>query len=261
MVNTGPVTELFRSADLLVRCRPGADTRRWIVTFDSFSEGDSFNEGHDDSRSSLTRMVFGEEFLIKRGFSMIAVLGRDNRWYQYPEMRQALECIAAVTRQAEKVLTYGSSMGGYAALRFADAIHANIVLTFSPQYTADPRAFPFERRWRGVGRTIDWLPEWRGRLTCRATPLVFYDSRFWPDALQAALIARDTPTQRIALPHAGHPVTQFLHDIGLITGLVPALLEDRFDVEDFQHAVRAARDSSRKYQFERRRFFRKLWPF
>jgi len=255
MVNTGPVTELFRSADLLVRCRPGADTSRWIVTFDSFSDHIQFDN------SPLDRPAFGEEFLIRRGYSIIAVLGRDNRWYQYPEITQALQNIAAVTRDAQKVLAYGSSMGGYAALRFADAVNAGIVLTFSPQYCVNPRAMPFERRWHGFCTSIDWLPEWNGKLTCRATPLVLYDSRLWQDVVQAAMIARDTPTRRIPLPYAGHPVTPFLHELRLLTDMIPALLEDRFDVQAFQRAAHARRRESRNYQEQRSRFLRKLWPF
>lgn len=255
MVNYGPVTELFRSADLVVRCRPGADTRIWVVTFDSFSDI------HTDKAAPLDRLAFGEEFLSRRGISMIAVMGRDNRWYQYPEMPQALESVAAVTRDAAKVLTYGSSMGGYAALRFADAVQADIVLAFSPQYSANPRRMPFEMRWRKICAPIRWLPQFSGRLRCRAVPLVLYDSRFWPDILQAAMIARDTPTQRIPLPHAGHPVTTYLSEIGMLADMVPALLEDRFDAAQFQRAARAGQRNSRIYRHEKSRFLHKLWPF
>lgn len=255
MVNSTAVTELFRSADLLVRCRPGTDTSRWVVTFDSY------NALCDSGGLPLERLAFGEEFLARRGISMIAAVGCDNRWYQYPDMPQALDNIAAVTRGAAKVLTYGSSMGGYAALRFADAVQADIVLAFSPQYCADRRTVPFETRWRKARADIPWLPQFRGRLSCRATPLVLYDSRFWPDVLHAALIARDTPTQRIPLPHAGHPVTTYLAEIGILQDMVPALLEDRFELAEFVRAARAGQRNSRVHRHERSRVLHKLWPF
>jgi S-formylglutathione hydrolase FrmB len=72
---------------------------------------------------------------------------RTNDWFQYRDFDLVTKAVRALTRSAEHVLSYGSSMGGYGAIRFADAVGATQVLAFSPQYSIDRRVMPQEIRW------------------------------------------------------------------------------------------------------------------
>lgn len=228
----GDVVELFKSGNVLVRAVPGADTCRWIVTFDNYGLG-----------PGLDRPGFGEAFLRGIGVSAIHILGVGDDWYQYPDMAEALAAARAGMAGAERVLAYGSSMGAYAAIRFADAVSADAVLAVSPQYSIDPKRVPFETRWRADARRIRFLPQIEGRLTCAARPLVVYDAAD-DDRLHAEMIAAEIETDLIGVRNLHHPATTALGEMGLLGGLMMMLLAGPVDVPTIRHRIRAARSDS-----------------
>ncbi len=230
-----PPRVLFHSAEVLVRHVPAADASRHVVTFDC----------HHDGRS-LDRPGFGEVFLRDRGITATHVLTRDNDWFQHPEMAEATAAIRAVTAGAAAVLAYGSSMGGYAAVRFADAVGAGRALALSPQYSIDPAKMPFERRWGQDRRRVRFLPGIDGPIRSAVRPVVAYDPH-GPDLRHADRIAADTPIIRLAVPHGGHPVGTLLSEAGLLTGLVMQALEGTLDPAGTVQAIRARRRSLSAY--------------
>lgn len=226
------MVELFRSDSVLVRASPGADTRRWVVTFDNYGLG-----------PGLDRPGFGEDFLAGVGVSAIHILGVGDDWYQYPEMTEALAAARAGMAGAERVMTYGSSMGAYAAIRFADAVAAHAVLAISPQYSIDPERVPFEGRWLADARRIRFLPDIEDRLTCAARPLVIYDAA-GDDRLHAEMIAAEVQTDLIGVRNLHHPATTALAEMGLLGGLMMLLLAGPVDVPTIRRRIRAARSDS-----------------
>lgn len=215
--------ELYRSENLLVRSVATDDCSRWVITFDNYAIGHGFD-----------RLGFGEAWLKSQGISAIHVMGRREDWYQYPEMAQAMAVVKETVAGAERVMTYGSSMGGYAAIRFADAAGANAVLALSPQFSIDPNREPFDPRWLQDSHRIAWLPEIDGPIQCQATPVVVYDSKSI-DAVHVDLIAAEIEITRIALPYTAHPATSYLAEIGELAGLVFDTLDGVVDAA----AVRA----------------------
>jgi hypothetical protein len=224
--------EIYRSDNLRVRATPGQDISRWFITFD-----------HVGDNPSLERAGFGEAFLHGRGISLISVVGRGNHWYQYPDMSGALDVIRRELQTASVRITYGVSMGGYAAVRFAEAVNATACLAISPQYSNDPRKVPFERRWMREARAIHWLPDLDGPIHCRIRPILIYDSRE-DDARHAFLIAQDTRVSAIAIPYGGHPTSTYLSSAGLLTGLIDDLHTSRLDTGRLQQRVLEARKST-----------------
>lgn len=225
--------DLFRSDNVLVRSVPTEDARCWVVTFDNYGLGPGFD-----------RPGFGEEFLRQSGVSAIHVMGRSEDWYQYPEMAEAMAAVRAATAGAERVMTYGSSMGAYAALRFADAAGANAVLAISPQYSIDPARVPFETRWLQDGRRIVFRPEIDGRLTCACRPLIVYDST-GHDERHVRLIAAEIEADLVGLRYVHHPATTYLNEMRLLGPLVFDLLAGALDLETFRaEAIARRRDSA-----------------
>ena len=101
--------ELFRSDHLLVRRVGGFGGTLCYLTFASYT----------DDRT-LDRPGFGEDFFRGRGIDAIHVLSRENRWYQHPELMDALAAVAGATGGYPRVIAYGSSMGGFAALHLGN---------------------------------------------------------------------------------------------------------------------------------------------
>ena len=228
---------LFRTPDLLVRRGPEFGGPVCFVTFSS----------HTLDRT-LDRPGFGENFLASRGFDAIHVINRTNCWYDYPEIDEVLAKLRQATTGYSRVITYGSSMGGYAAVRFAQALGAQTAQAPSPQYAQGPPGASFERRFYGdpppSGRRLP--PSHR---SATVTPYLFFDSRD-PDALHARLIACHYPnTVRVAIPHAGHPAGAYLEETALLTNTVIDIVNDRFDSVAATAAARRKRRQSSHYLY------------
>ncbi len=227
--------ELFRSNDVVVRRVPAENVDRWIVTFDHYGIGHGFD-----------RPGFGEAYLKAQGISAIHVMGRAEDWYQYADMEAALATVREATRDATRVVTYGSSMGAYAAIRFADAVGATDVLALSPQYSIDPNVAPDEIRWLQDRRRIQWRPEMNGPIASSARTIVVYDPT-GPDRWHGDRIGADVACEAVRLPHTAHPVTIYLAETGLLTPLITRILDGSFDSRAFRREARKARVASGIY--------------
>lgn len=209
----GGARELYRSGNLSVRAAPAADRVTWVVTFDHY---------HNDS--DLDRPGFGEEFLASYGISAIHFVCKGNDWFQYDDMMQACRTARAALFEARRILAYGSSMGAYAAIRFADLIGAHAVLALAPQYSIDPAKVPWETRWLQDGTRIRWREALDGSIRCKPVPFLIYDP-MGNDLRHADRIAQDIAILRIPLPLSGHPVTTYLSDTGLLHPLLLAAID------------------------------------
>ena len=185
---------------------------------------------------------FGEAFLDAQGIDAIHIAGVGNDWYQYADMPRALAAVRAAA-SGRRLFTYGSSMGGYAALRFAGTLGAAGAIAISPQYSLDRRVVPSERRWRPEAARLRFLP-WPDPDPPGA--VIFYDP-CGPDGAHAALWAADRAATLVPLPHAGHPAGMFLLQAGLLGPAVLDILADRFDRPALLRAARARRRQSGHY--------------
>ena len=229
---------IFETADLLVRYVKAGSNPRCAISFSSFT---------DEPR--LDRPGFGESFLRDRSIDAILVINRTNVWYQYPELPEALRVIRDFTEHYPLVFTYGSSMGGYAAIRFAEAVGATTAIAISPQYSVSPQVVPFDKRWRAIARRIDFCQERAYPGSERIEPLVFYDPKD-ADARHFELILQAYPrTTGVRLWHAGHPAGAYLSDTGVLTTAIAAVLDGQFDAPAFERTARARRRMSGQYLF------------
>jgi hypothetical protein len=232
-VAPGPPEILFRSDHLEVRRILAGDGRNQVVTFESY---------HDDI--GFERCGFGEKFFERVGLTGVHVLTAGNDWYQYPEMDAALACIRDAVAGADRVLAYGSSMGGYAAVRFADAILATHVLSLSPQYSIDPAIVRADRRWWWDQKRIAFLSAHNGTVECAADIIVAYDPTLALDRLHAELIGRDVPARLLRLPYGGHPVTTTLNELGLLQPMALAFCDQSIDPAAVEEDFARLRDRS-----------------
>ncbi len=206
-----------------------------IVTFGSYTDA-----------PDLDRAGFGEDFLRRARIDAIHVINRYNRWYQHPDMRDALSAVEIEARKYDRAITYGSSMGGYAALRFAAPCGADTAIAISPQYTVDPRHVPWENRWQpDVAKTrFDEAPYVPAR-----AQYVFYDPRVRLDALHVDAIERAGHVVRIPIANAGHPAGALLVETGALQSAIRAIVAGDFDPRDVISQVRRERRVSQHRYF------------
>lgn len=226
--------ELFRSDDLLVRRVAGFGGPVCYVTFASYT----------DNRT-LDRPGFGEDYFRGRGIDAIHVLSRDNRWYQHSELTDAIAAVAAAAAGYERVIVYGSSMGGFAALRYGAACGATVGLALSPQYTVDPAIAPFDRRWADDVAQISFRDD--VHLPVLAEQYVAYDPRDPHDRRHFALLAARSLTVPIPIPYAGHPVGSYLGETEMLRPLLEQIEAGDFDAQAYASEARRRRRRSGHY--------------
>lgn len=88
-----------------------------------------------------------------------------------------------------RVLAYGSSMGGYAGLRFGKMIGATSALAISPQYSMQRDRAGFDTRWAKTVNRIRWRPELAGPLPADLHAVIVYDPAHAFDRRHVELIA------------------------------------------------------------------------
>lgn len=227
--------ELYRSTNLVVREVAAGSRDRWVVTFDNYGIGHGFE-----------RWGFGEAWLRAQRISAIHIMGRAEDWYQYEDIGEALATARSALEGASRVITYGSSMGGYAAIRFADAVGANAAVALSPQYSLDPRIAGHDKRWSQDVDRIHWRPDLNGSLECQAEVVIAFDP-IGLDGWHGRRIVDETRAIPIKLPHTAHPVTSFLSEIGLLGELVLQTLNGDIDARALRREARARRVASGVY--------------
>ena len=113
---------------------------------------------------TLERTGFEERFFEQSRIDAIHVIARSNEWYQNDEILEICKAVAAITQNYERVYTYGSSMGGYAAIRFGKHVGARAAIALSPKFSVDKAVVPVEHRWiRIEGDHADRRVETRDR--------------------------------------------------------------------------------------------------
>jgi pimeloyl-ACP methyl ester carboxylesterase len=221
---------------LAIRRVGGFSSDCCVVTFDSWTDIRSFD-----------RPGFGEHFLASRGIDAIHVIARENDWYQYPEMLEAMAAVHEATRAYRRVVTYGSSMGAYAALRLAGVAGAHCALAMSPQFSINPAVAPFEYRWESAAKRFQGVWEESLAYPVLDEAYVVYDP-YNLDMRHIDLLAARMAFTHVRLLNAGHPASGYLLDLDLIQNLVTAVCEGRFDpVGLVAKARRRRRESSHFY--------------
>jgi hypothetical protein len=166
---------------------------------------------------------FGGDFLLKRGYSVVAFKSSRDDWWQ----SLSLEDAAAISDQVGPVqATYGSSAGGYAALQFASVLRAERAIAISPQF--DIRQ-PWEHRWAGFASAVDWKHRAEG--TGPRAGFVFFD----PYDLDRRHVEQFRQTHAMtdwhlyALPFSGHPAGHAMQAAGYLPQVIVHALHGRHE--------------------------------
>jgi tetratricopeptide (TPR) repeat protein len=187
--------ELLRTPDALV-CATGLENAADTV-FISFTQW--------QPQPGLHSAPWGHAFFKARKWPTIYIIPSRNDWYQSPADQAAIAVAVEASRSFRRVVTYGSSMGGFAALSFAGRFEASAALSIIPQYSIARDAVPFEKRWATEARKIaHFPPEPLADFPAECKAFVLYDPYFREDRLHADRIRDAIPATMIPCPLMGH---------------------------------------------------------
>lgn len=190
----------------------------------------------------LDRPVWGEAFLSRRGHTILGVKRVASDWYRNPALHRLFRRLQAQGwfERFERVMFYGPSMGGYAALAFSAVAPGCTVLALNPQSTLAPDRVWFDQRFSGSHAAA-----WKGDFVdgadgaaSAARVYVCYDPWHLKDRLHAQRLPRRNRVD-LRLPFGGHATAQTLQSLTLLGSVVDKALEGTLDESTFRDMARA----------------------
>lgn len=198
-----------------------------IVTFEAR------NKYIDAVKPSSYGNGFGKGVFSVRGYNEFIVKRSRNHWYQTDEMFDVIGLINE-NAKATKIVTYGSSMGGFAAINFAHLLNDASFIAISPLYDIADGNEIGDNRWADEGRILDFKYNFIKDGACtKSRGYAFYctDSI---DKEHATRIGQKTESALVACEYGGHPCSFYINDTYGLKKLVDEISQDRFDIDEFQ---------------------------
>lgn len=157
-----------------------------VISFDNLSDA-----GFPDTDIK----PWAENFVRDNGWSHLGVYSRGPSWYRDARLIRFLEWLRddGFFTRFERVTLIGTSMGGFAALAFAQLIPGANVVSLSPQTTLDKNLVPWEVRFQ-KGQVRDWTLPYSDAaegLDQAGKVYVIYDKLLREDKAQADRLPQD----------------------------------------------------------------------
>ena len=215
-------------------------TRRLMITFEHASE--------NPNRGDVFRYGWGSKRFRAQRMSHLCVKPKSSDWYRNPDLAEALGSLrdSGLFDQFETIVTYGGSMGGFAALAYADLVKATTVLALNPQTTLDLSKVPWEDRFQEA-QLQDWSGPYSDAVGLSSNAqkvLCVYDPFTRKDAMHIARL-RQPNLVHVRAPFLGHGIAQPLADVGALWRLVTWAKSDEIDLPEFRKVIRARKDLPR----------------
>lgn len=165
--------------------------------------------------------LFGGEVFLRNGYDTIVVkISNDDYFQSLPSNLFETINIIATKKNYEKIVSYGSSMGGYASIAFSKLLKCTAAIAISPKFNIDE---DFYTRFPHFSEKIDFkyrISKDSVSTSCKFC--ILYDNKD-PDEMHVRKILEVIPDgniKLIKLPYSGHPSTFYLEDIGLLKELI-----------------------------------------
>jgi hypothetical protein len=184
----------------------------------------------------------GEGFFRHRGLNAFGVMAAENDWFQRDEIEQALAAIRAAA-PGWRLIGYGGSMGGFAAINFAHDLGLASLVAVIPQYSIDAAKAPYEHRWRGEAARLEFAHDKIDRIAPVSGGWVIFDP-WCVDGRHVADIQRHHSLGELRVPFGGHAIMLMLQQANVYTDMFTDMLDETFDPHAFRRRWRAARRTS-----------------
>jgi pimeloyl-ACP methyl ester carboxylesterase len=148
-------------------------------------------------------------------------------WMNAPGLMDRLKAEVAglVDRlRPSRIVAFGNSMGGTAALLFATQFRVDAVLAIVPQYSMKPDIVPQERRWRHFARAItDWPYPAVPDLTGLSDTMILHGGDAW-EMIHARRFDAGPNVDHYVFPNYGHTLAKILKNKQILRPLMTQVL-------------------------------------
>ena len=211
--------------------------RTLVVTFDNL----------DDVRQDPDRMPWGVNFIAGTGCSSLGIMAHGPTWYRDPHVIRFFQEMGedGFFDGFDKVVFYGTSMGGYAAAAYSAAAPGATVIAVKPQATLDRDRAGWETRFkpawrRDFGGRFGYAPD--SIVTARRVYL-FYNPMIRADAMHAALFGGPNLV-KIRCAHMGHGILSVWRQMGVLKKIVAGCIERDVSAAELHELLRARRHAT-----------------
>lgn len=167
-------------------------------------------------------------------------------WYRSAKLWDFLDTLSIKNNRFPEKLTYGASMGGYAATAFSELLNADRVLAFNPISTLNYDKVPWETRFKQPARNLCWNSDYSDGAESKVPGHVIYDPLYKLDALHAKRYSNLTA---LKFSGVGHGFPYHLHKIGYLKPLLTQFIHNKIDEANFSQKIRARRNYRRYYKW------------
>jgi hypothetical protein len=207
--------------------------RTLVVTFEPVVVGKEVTD--------FNRPVWGQAFLQRRGVSILGVKRLASDWYRSDDLHRLFRRLQAAGWFGgfKRVIFYGPSMGGYAALAFAACAPGCTILALNPQSTLAPDLVWFDQRFAGARAQAwegDFIDGVDGAMTA-ARVYACYDPHFLKDRLHVERLPTHNRVN-LRLPFVGHTTAQALNALGLLGHVFDQVLAGTLSEAGFREMAR-----------------------
>jgi len=199
----------------------------------------------------LEGLGFGTSFLLKRNYDVLAIKTNRDMWYSNlteDHVQAIIGFLSSTTHDCTQRITYGSSMGAYAAIRFAGAFGASRAIAVSPIFDI---TLDWESRWKDDIPNLSSGPMMQACLLEAKTNYFFVYDPHSPDSRHVSEYKEIIPAEYLHLfrtPYSGHPSGPFLRDTGILSELIYGVISSG-EFPQLQAKMKSLRKNSRDYLF------------
>jgi pimeloyl-ACP methyl ester carboxylesterase len=206
-----------------------------------------FGRGGASGRTDEIKVEYpwGYKYLRSRGYSLLGVKPVHADWYRSAELHRFFESpqLQGWLSTFDRVIFYGCSMGGYAAVAFSRAFPGAEVIAMSPQSTLDRRTTGWD-----PGFPEGQAADWEGAFSDAADSMPFL-SRLWlvydpTDGFDRLHVGRLRGPKTVCLPMmlTGHNTASALQQLDLLKWVFDAVAEELLTPSLFHQMLRQRRE-------------------
>jgi hypothetical protein len=184
----------------------------------------------------------GEGFFVHRRMNAFGIMAAENDWFQDDEILAALAAIRAAA-SGWRLIGYGGSMGGFAAINFAHDLGLASLVAVIPQFSVDGAKAPYEPRWRAEAARLSFRHDKIDRVPPFTGGWAIFDP-WCVDGQHVADIQRYHRLGELRVPFGGHAQMLMLQQANVYTDMFTDMLEEKFDPVAFRRRWRVARRQS-----------------
>ena len=191
---------------------------------------------------------WGTASFSKRNIAHVCVFHKAEDWHQNDDFFPSMQACRAFLGPNVGITSYGFSMGGYGALLGAETLEADRAVAISPQFSIDPKAVRFERRYHEQwAKMAGWKFDLRNYMkSAQIKYLVIYDPLHRKDQKHEARLPKPDGYTRCLLHGVGHAGIQALVEMKIQETLFEVLIA-KSNAADLRKMFRSRREFGFRY--------------